>query len=197
MASGALRLARDTARAGAGQPRRAPARPLRLAAYARGAARARARERGCARRRRRCARCASSSRRRTDEGFAAWSGAVRARRSRGVRASSSRPPARALSGKALEEADPSGVLLVSTGAGGTRTTWPRSPRARSRRLRPGRDRNLPAPAAARRPAGAARRCPGSRSRSRARTASTRALVSRRNERSARTLANTHRPIVGL
>ena len=40
-------------------------------------------------------------------------------------------------------------------------------------LRAGRDRALPAPGAARRPAGAARRCRGCRSRSRARTASTR------------------------
>ena len=96
--AGAVRLARHAARAGAGQPRRAPARPRSARCPSRTSC---ARSRGspaCCCRRRRCARCGSWSRRRPTRASPPSSGSRSARPASPARPACSSRPRRSAAG---------------------------------------------------------------------------------------------------
>ena len=181
---GAVRVARHPAGPGPGQPRRAPARPVRRAPDPRRAARAGAPStRACSRRRRRCGRSASSSRRRpTRASPASKRSRSRARPHsepvsgrRRVRRRGARSSARA-GEHALEQARPATPRTsCSTGARAARRrrSSPMLARLAAAVDGPGGGARCARTPAAPRPAGAGRRCRDCRSRSRAPTVSTR------------------------
>ena len=179
-ASSRVRLARHPARAGAGQPRRAAARALRLPARSRGAAAALEDRAG---------------RPRADVADARPAGARASVARRGIRAACGACPSSANGRReappACSSRAPRSEARAGTGRRACRRVGgadaavrlePRRPRARPRRRRrPPCRRSCAAPSrlrsartvAARRSAGAGLRCPGSCSNSRARTTSTR------------------------